>query len=290
MFAEEVLLSQYPQALDSFYVSRIADGCRAQKPHFHDYFQIYFVCRGELSHYFGEESAVLGKGDLFLIPPRRIHYIGMEHPSECYVFSFQLSFFPPEFLQSSLGKFLQSLAAGKRGARPKVSLPPALRTKAEDLCALALDEFSGREISYLPALQGLLTALLSLLMRAYYTAPQFEKTARRYEERRQAILKVIDQMKKAPAAPLSLEQAARQTLMSRAQFCKSFPEIAGAPFHSYQMRLRIETAAALILAGDEPLMQIAELCGYRDYSSFYRNFSQVMGLSPSDYLRLCEQP
>ena len=50
--------------------------------------------------------------------------------------------------------------------------------------------------------------------------------------------------------------------------------------------LRIDRAARLLNERRGTLDDIAEACGYREYSSFYRNFIATIGVSPTDYRKL----
>lgn len=54
-------------------------------------------------------------------------------------------------------------------------------------------------------------------------------------------------------------------------------------FSQYLLRRRMERAASLLQAGELPLQGICRLCGYSEYSSFFRAFRSHYGCSPRDW-------
>ena len=81
---------------------------------------------------------------------------------------------------------------------------------------------------------------------------------------------------------LSVTEMAKRSAMSKSSFCNTFLEITGRPFKKYLNVKRIEHAVSLIKKGYQ-LTTIYRLCGYKDYSTFIRNFKKVMGATPSQY-------
>ena len=71
--------------------------------------------------------------------------------------------------------------------------------------------------------------------------------------------------------------------MSRSTFSLLFPQMAGMPLKRYITQKRIGEAALLAETTDLSFSEIASVVGYDDFSTFYRNFVKVTGLSPSAY-------
>ena len=61
---------------------------------------------------------------------------------------------------------------------------------------------------------------------------------------------------------------------------RRFREATGYTIHSYVTEKRLLLARDL-LSRDVPLTEIAERCGYRDYSTFSRAYKKKFGKSPS---------
>jgi two-component system response regulator YesN len=56
----------------------------------------------------------------------------------------------------------------------------------------------------------------------------------------------------------------------------------GIPFKEYLNRYRIDKAAEFVSSG-EKVSVAANLCGYNEFSTFYRNFKKYKNLSPSEF-------
>ncbi|WP_170937312.1 MULTISPECIES: AraC family transcriptional regulator [Rhodomicrobium] len=73
--------------------------------------------------------------------------------------------------------------------------------------------------------------------------------------------------------------------LSNGHFSRAFKESTGQTPHAYVTRRRIQRAQAMMLAGDEPLCQIALTCGFADQAHFSRLFRRLVGVSPNGWRR-----
>jgi AraC family transcriptional regulator len=78
--------------------------------------------------------------------------------------------------------------------------------------------------------------------------------------------------------------------LSEAHFSRAFRLAYGEPPHSYIVRRRVELAAQLMLAGREPLSEIALKCGFHDQAHLSKQFRQLMGETPAAWRRLRRRP
>lgn len=74
--------------------------------------------------------------------------------------------------------------------------------------------------------------------------------------------------------------------LSEAHFSRAFRLAYGEPPHAYVVRRRVELAAQLMLAGGEPLSEIALRCGFHDQAHLSKQFRQVIGETPAAWRRL----
>ena len=84
---------------------------------------------------------------------------------------------------------------------------------------------------------------------------------------------------------IELSEIARRSAMSKSCFCKLFSSITGTSFKHYLNSCRVNHAAELLKAG-EKVSTVSTLCGYDDFSTFYRNFIKIMDISPAQYQKL----
>lgn len=270
-------LFQYQNAAQDFAVNFIREPVEALAPHIHDYYQLYFVTEGVLRHHLSGEFRELCPGDGFLLPPNVLHYI--EKQSETCGF-FALSF-QKKFLSGHLpmvDDFLLSLSQLKKPLS-QMTLPEgdvALLTQL--LCKMTEEaanvQAGSREILH----QGLLLVLTLFARRLYETAPAEDPGL----SSRQKVLRVIDFVNVHFIREITLEQMAAETGISKATFCKLFESLTGMTFTKYLHTRRIEKAKQLIYEGHK-IAQVSALCGYQDFSTFYRNFKKITGISPTDY-------
>jgi AraC family transcriptional regulator len=78
--------------------------------------------------------------------------------------------------------------------------------------------------------------------------------------------------------------------LSEAHFSRAFRLACGEPPHSYIVRRRVELAAQLMLAGREPLSEIALRCGFHDQAHLSKQFRQLTGETPAAWRRLRRRP
>lgn len=87
------------------------------------------------------------------------------------------------------------------------------------------------------------------------------------------------------ARQLDLEALARRAGYSRFHFARSFRDIYGETPHAYLTRRRIERAKDLLRSANLTVTEICELVGFASLGSFSARFSELVGVSPTEYRR-----
>ncbi|WP_315854473.1 AraC family transcriptional regulator [Aporhodopirellula rubra] len=80
--------------------------------------------------------------------------------------------------------------------------------------------------------------------------------------------------------PLTLDDAAKSSGMSRRTFTSRFKARTGATWLEYVNSLRVRRAEELLLEADRKVTSIAFQCGFDDLSTFYRAFKRITGRTP----------
>ncbi len=83
--------------------------------------------------------------------------------------------------------------------------------------------------------------------------------------------------------PLSTREIAKQFLISRTALYALFRETTGTGIHDYINVKRLIMAQSLLRTGEKPT-NVAEKCGFGDYTTFYRAYKKLFGTSPKDAL------
>jgi AraC family transcriptional regulator len=87
------------------------------------------------------------------------------------------------------------------------------------------------------------------------------------------------------AGEIDIASLARITLTSQYHFRRMFSVLAGMPVSEYIRRRRMTIAASPVLAGEEPLQDIAVRFGYASADAFSRAFRAVHGVGPAEARR-----
>lgn len=82
---------------------------------------------------------------------------------------------------------------------------------------------------------------------------------------------------------ISLENVAEYANYNPTHFSKLFHKKMGITFNHYVSSLRINYAKRLLLTTEQSISFICFECGFSSVSSFNRNFSEIIGVSPSEY-------
>jgi AraC family transcriptional regulator len=84
-------------------------------------------------------------------------------------------------------------------------------------------------------------------------------------------------------ADVSLAVAAQRARRSRFQFHRMFHRLAGETLKRYTLRLRLERAAARLIAGNESVLAVALAGGFSSHEVFIRAFRRHFGALPTQY-------
>jgi AraC-like DNA-binding protein len=97
--------------------------------------------------------------------------------------------------------------------------------------------------------------------------------------------RVRDKMDREYAQPLDVEALARDAHMSPGHFSRQFKAAYGETPYGYLMTRRVERAMALLRAGDLSVTEICFEVGCSSLGTFSTRFSELVGMSPSEYRR-----
>lgn len=85
------------------------------------------------------------------------------------------------------------------------------------------------------------------------------------------------------AEKLTLEDIAHYCHLHPSYLCAAFKQYTGQSVFDYLTKIRVETAAQLLLREDLPVSKIAELSGFHSECFFYKKFKAHTGMTPKAY-------
>jgi len=128
--------------------------------------------------------------------------------------------------------------------------------------------------------QALVAALGQMVRRHAHIRP---RSAHRHHEAG-PVQRVRRQIEDLYMQDLTLNRLAQEARLSRYHFLRAFRREVGVTPHAYLTSRRI-AAAKRLLAGDQPLSEVALACGFYDQSHFSRSFKGCTGVTPGQYRR-----
>ncbi len=283
MFNNNFVLSYYKNASSGMHIQRVNESKEATKPHTHEYFQIYYVVKGSLEHYTKDDFSTLSQGDMFIIPPNSVHYINHLDGAVFYTFS---------FMPESLGKvdsvnkltlnFLNSLSKNNL-VKAKITIPISEALTVNEIMEKLYKEFNEKKLAYEEVMRAYAIVLITLFARIYYENLP-EHASYSLAENREQVLHCINYIRYNYMEDFSLNEMSKRCAMSKSVFCKLFKDISGKTFNEFVNYTRITNAKSLIKQNYK-MVDVCSLCGYTDFTTFYRNFKKITGKSPKDFVK-----
>ncbi len=253
--------------------------------HVHEFFEVAFVTKGAGVHIYGTSRQRVGPGDLLLINPSVPHgYV----PESAEGFVVRNVMFTAQALEHVLpfpevaqvmGVFLRSHAL-TRPPCVSMSASPALASSVDQLIEALLVECQSKASGYRSVVSGLLTALLAIIWRACdCMAQEMNASPHAWERLLPAIQLIYGSQDEGP----TLEALAESCGWSPSHFSKLFRSATGQTVREFTRRVRVQRAAARLIATHDTVDHIAATLGYSDSRAFRRAFQACTGMTPSGY-------
>lgn len=250
-----------------------------QDEQMHDFFELVLVTDGAVEFVVQERRDRLCKGDLILLRPGIAH---REIPEDGYYERFVLWINPWYLSRLSTRKTNLSncfVIAEKRGY--VVRFEPSFRNQIRTLLNEMVDETHRNAFGSDLMLDALLKGLLVLLDRGQ-TLLQSDPAEETEPGRNiQEIVRYVDLHY---TDNLTLDSLSEAFYISKFYLSRSFEHFTGKSIHQYVLEKRMQMAKQLLLFGERP-MDIYGLCGFADYSNFYRTFKKYYQVSPNQFLK-----
>jgi len=261
----------------------LADQIQQQK----DYYKLCFVLKGRLYHTHDREKLLLCAGDCFIAPPGFRHAVeALDEETSCFWLVFQGARSSLGLYHRNIQNMLSSLSMEndltEEHPQMKISLPKPEQENLSRLFECLMYEcFSVAEDE--SSVLILIASIMSTVARNYFSNPVAASTLKRIDEYDAIMIDCIRYIDENYMTQLTISSLAKHFAISHSHFSIMFPKVAGMPFKQYLNQKRINAAVALCADQTLSFSKIAEMCGFLDTSTFYRNFIKYMGISPSSF-------
>ena len=239
--------------------------------HFHDFDKLVILIEGKVSYLVENEDYLLNPHDILLVRHHCIHkaLIDRSEPYDRIIVYLDRSFFDRVLPDAHLMEcFDRADAAGRHLLMPDKKQWAAIHR----LCRSFEDDRADDPNSQ--AMRD--TLILQLLILIGRLAPG---TAGPLEQVDPKIREVLSYIGENLDADLSVDALAARVWLSRYHFMRLFKAQTGQSVHAYVRQKRLLCAARMIREGI-PASKAASNCGFQDYSTFHRAFSDSFGCTP----------
>lgn len=259
--------------------SNLAEG---YPDHRHDFVEVAVMVAGSGWHHTAQGQRRIGPGNAFLLRPgawhgfhRCVGLVGFNCCCEAAVLGRELGWMADDPL---LGRLLWREPLANLGVAA-VALPAEeLELVIRHLQALATLPATGQE-RHRAEHVALLIQVLGVLAR---NLPAEDLPAPS-PATHPAVAAVLALIEEDPARPWNLGSLAERAGITPTYLVRRFRAATGLPPMAYLIRRRLERAASLLVAGEEPIGDIGNRVGWAEANYFTRRFRSQFGLSPSAY-------
>lgn len=249
--------------------------------HHHDFYEVYFFLSGNVQYNIESRSYLLTPGDVLLISPMELHQpmFGQEQREyERIVLWIDKQFLEGFSLpgQRFTDCFDTANPRHTNLLRPEGVARQFLMFLLEQLISESTAEDPYREISSLTYLAQVLVSLNRLALKqreeASVTGPDT------------TVYSVLGYINEHYSENLSLDDLANRFFISKYHLSREFQRLVGTSVHRYIVQKRLVMAKQMLSTG-RPSSEVYQLCGFGDYSNFYRAFKAEYQISPKEFVR-----
>lgn len=248
--------------------------------HQHTFYELFFFLSGDVNYIIEDRHYKLRQGDILLISKSDMHHADINacKPYERIVvwltedfFKQMLLFFKEDFTAC----FQDAAAKNYRLIRPESQNIMHLK----QLCTQISKAKHGTGIGNSAFLCAYLTEFLIYVSRSYYDAlDSIKDDITENNKVNQIIAYINDNL----TENLSLDYLANEFYLSKYYLSRKFKEFTGLSLYQYIMKKRLLLARNMLRTGTS-VMNTCFLCGFNDYSNFFKAFKREFGKNPSSY-------
>lgn len=249
--------------------------------HHHDFYEVYYLLRGEVEYWVDGRIIRMSAGDLLLINPMELHRPILETDSQVY--ERIVLWINKDYIESLScdgvklsGCFDTGVPGHTHLIRPAVSERSSLTTRMGELVR---EFYSGDFGSRLCAYGLFLQFMVQLNRMAMRTQPRQEESGQLSELVQNTLAYIGEHLNEE----ITVERLASRFYVSKYYLSHAFTREVGVSVYRYIMMRRLLMARQL-LQGGESAGQVCRSCGFSDYTSFYRAFKSEYGISPREFM------
>ena len=243
-------------------------------PHYHAFYEIFYILSGSLLHFINGKKEVLKAGDIVIIRPDiDVHFFkpikqNMSSHRDILInkdlFKKICNYLSPEILRHINNSDFPLY---------NTLLNEQLSFYEKNFSMITANTYYSKELS--PRELSLLTLLISEI-----TQDKILQSSSRYKwiDSLLNILNTVQHFK----IPLS-ELLSTHFYYDQSYMCKTFKKVTGMTMSQYFNKVKLDYAKTLLLSTDYTVYKIADLSGFNTIAHFYHMFKQEFNCTPIDF-------
>lgn len=269
----EPYFSYHGNLISAHYAANDAPDPDRFRMHTHDACELFCFLEGKGSFQIEGSSYPLTPGDILLMRPLEAHYIRID--PACRYTRFAIHFRPSLLADIDPdGRLLRPFTGREAGRRNLYHAEDFDSPLSRLLLQNAVAPCEDRRLQLITCLVPLLGEI-ERVFRAQSDAPADETQ----------VFRILHYINNHIAEPITLDTICRTFYISKPQLCRSFKRATGSTVWDYITVKRLMNARQHILSGASPTKVFA-MCGFSDYSAFYRAYRKAFGISPAETLKV----
>lgn len=249
--------------------------------HCHDFFELFFYLSGNASMVIEQYTYRMRPGDVFLLPPGRMHR-AVHPPTQTYYDRFFIYVSRDTLRQISTPEYPILSFIEKAAEESHLCGHPSEREFSQALAQMndIILSAAGADAEQRLINDCQFTILLARMCK-WFTSQLDAGVSSTPRVLAQVIAYINANLEK----DLSLDVLSRQFFINKYHLLRAFKAYAQTTLYQYILQKRITRAKDLLRAGTPPVLVCAQ-SGFNDYSSFYKAFKKQTLLSPQQYIEL----
>ena len=248
--------------------------------HWHPEVEIMLVAEGSVHCRLEDRDCRLVAGDILILNPNQLHTIlsrSEDHRCINVIFSLEAIAMPPThiFQENFVGPLSDSRLQLPNLLQPNHPAYNTVRPLVEQMCSGNLYRDDSKFFRY----TRVVAICAALQPYCVLTGP----TVRRQSPEDKTVRKAMFYIHNRYSRPLPLEEIAAHVHLHPNYLSAIFKAQTGHTITEHIARTRVDAAKFLLRRDALPMARVAELTGFNNERSFYRQFQKYTGMTPKAY-------